>query len=409
MVDGEPAARSAEAGHDLVGDHQDSVFVTQRPDALDVAVGRDEDAVRADDRLEEDRGDGVRAFVADDVLEALQGFGRRPRLLLAPAVRVRIADDTHEPGLVGPATRVAGQRHRAHRRVIGAIAGEDLVAPGEVAGQLERVLDRLRAAQREEHLVEVAGQDLGELRAQAGAGLRHERRLDVLELFCLRRDRIDDPPIAVADVDRHQLAVEVEDPAALGRVEVDAFGPIDRDGIDGALDRPGEERVLARQRDDLLAGHAAGCGADAHLYLLWRRRAAITAQSLWSAPYLAAGTAAPTAAQRRMASAERSMSSWVVRQFDTDTRIAATPCQVVPPSQQVPSRCTAAITSRVRASAASSSPPAVNRTRTWLRTTSLRISTPGPSASRSAIRRARTQDRSISSARPSRPSDRSAA
>ena len=109
------------------------------------------------------------ALVADDVLEALQALRHRTRLLLAPAVRVRVADDADEAGLVRPAARVAGQRHRPHRRaVVRAVAGEDLVAAGVVAGELDRVLDRLGAAEREEDLVDVAGQDLGELRPRAG-------------------------------------------------------------------------------------------------------------------------------------------------------------------------------------------------------------------------------------------------
>ena len=78
----------------------------------EVAVGRDEDAVRADDRLEEDGRDRLRPFVADDVLEALQALLDRSRLRLPPAMRVRIADDADEARLVRPATRVAGQRHR---------------------------------------------------------------------------------------------------------------------------------------------------------------------------------------------------------------------------------------------------------------------------------------------------------
>jgi len=41
---------------------------------------------------------------------------------------------------------------------------------------------------------------------------------------------------------------------------------------------------------------------------------------------------------RRIASTERSTSSAVVDQFDTEIRIAAMPCQVVPAIQQVPSR-----------------------------------------------------------------------
>ena len=40
---------------------------------------------------------------------------------------------------------------------------------------------------------------------------------------------------------------------------------------------------------------------------------------------------------RRIASADRSMSSSVVDQLLIEMRIAAMPCHVVPPSQQVPS------------------------------------------------------------------------
>jgi hypothetical protein len=46
----EPLAGAAEAGHHLVADHQDAVLVAQRAHALQVAVGRHEDAVGAGDR-----------------------------------------------------------------------------------------------------------------------------------------------------------------------------------------------------------------------------------------------------------------------------------------------------------------------------------------------------------------------
>src|SRR5262245_57280826 len=73
------------------------------------------------------------------------------------------------------------------------------------------------------------------------------------------------------------------------------------------------------------------------------------------------------AAARRMASALFSMSASVVAQEQTLMRIAVRFCQTVTPHQQVPSACTASITRRVR-----SGPP--NDTRTWFKTTSLRIS-----------------------------------
>ena len=49
-IDREPLAAPAEAGHHLVGDHHDAELVADRADAREVAVGRHEDAVRADDR-----------------------------------------------------------------------------------------------------------------------------------------------------------------------------------------------------------------------------------------------------------------------------------------------------------------------------------------------------------------------
>src|SRR5262249_30553398 len=62
-------------------------------------------------------------------------------------------------------------------------------------------------------------------------------------------------------------------------------------------------------------------------------------------------------AAARIAAADRSTSSSVVRQLETEMRIACSPSQSVPPSQQVPSSCTSRITSRVRS-------PSPNRTST---------------------------------------------
>ena len=51
---------------------------------------------------------------------------------------------------------------------------------------------------------------------------------------------------------------------------------------------------------------------------------------------------------RKIAARLRFTSASVVAQDDTLMRIAVWPCQTVPPHQQVPSRCTRPITSRVR-------------------------------------------------------------
>ncbi len=117
---------------------------------------------------------------------------------------------------------------------------------------------------------------------------------------------------------------------------------------------------------------------------------------------------APPRAACAIAAAERSTSAAVVDQLEKDTRIAAAPCHVVPPNQQVPSCWTRVMTAWVNAPA---SPPAAGRKRTstWFKTTSLRISAPGTARSRSAMRRARSQQRSTSAATPRRPSERRAA
>jgi len=56
------------------------------------------------------------------------------------------------------------------------------------------------------------------------------------------------------------------------------------------------------------------------------------------------------AAHRRIASAEMSMSFSVVDQLEIEIRIAPRPCQIVPPTQHVPSRWIDAMTAAVRSS-----------------------------------------------------------
>ena len=73
---GEPLAGAAEARHHLVGDHQDAVLVAERAHALQVAVGRNEDAVGAGHRLEDERRDRLRPFELDDLLEVRAATAR---------------------------------------------------------------------------------------------------------------------------------------------------------------------------------------------------------------------------------------------------------------------------------------------------------------------------------------------
>ncbi len=221
---------------------------------LHVAVGRDEDSVRADDRLHDDGRDGVAAFVADDLLgvaeDGVHGLG----VLLPPAMEIRDAHDAGNARLRGPAPGIPGERERTRRPpVIRTIAHEDLVAPGDDTRHADRVLHRFRAAVREEEGVDVAGRDLGQLRPKPRPHFRGHEGIGVGQGGRLLLDGLHHLGMGVADVRAHELAVEVQVALAFGRPEVDAFRARDRDGVDLGLRRPLEHRVLAAEGDDLLA------------------------------------------------------------------------------------------------------------------------------------------------------------
>src|ERR1700675_246654 len=106
-------------------------------------------------------------------------------------------------------------------------------------------------------------------------------------------------------------------------------------------------------------------------------------------------------AMRTIACRLRSTSASVVAHEDTLILMAVSPCQTVPPHQQVPSSWTRRITSRVT----SGRPKDTN---TWLITTSFSTSKPAPRSPR-ANRCAWAHVRSISAHSPDLPSDFSAA
>ena len=58
IVGAERRAETAERGDDLVEDQQDVVLGADRGETLEVALGWDQHAGRAGDRLDDDRGDG---------------------------------------------------------------------------------------------------------------------------------------------------------------------------------------------------------------------------------------------------------------------------------------------------------------------------------------------------------------
>ena len=87
-LDAEVVAEAAPGADHLVGDQQDVVLVADLADALPVAVLRHEAAARVLHRLEDHRGDRLRALELDHVLDLVRGPERVA--VLGPAVLVRV-------------------------------------------------------------------------------------------------------------------------------------------------------------------------------------------------------------------------------------------------------------------------------------------------------------------------------
>src|SRR4029077_2495101 len=173
-------------------------------------VGRDDDPVRPDDRLEDDRSDGVRAFVLEDLLEVRcsRADGAWIRVPRRTAVRIGVehAHHTRDAGLCGPAARVAGERDRAGgRTVVRAVARDDLVPSGVPARKLDGILVRFGAAVREEGHLEITWGDLGKQACECGARLGGHGWADRAELLRLLLDRRDDLRVLVPDGDIDEL------------------------------------------------------------------------------------------------------------------------------------------------------------------------------------------------------------
>src|SRR5207248_9322818 len=171
---------------------------------------------------------------------------------LDAVVRIEYVHDSAPWVLVRPAPWVAGRLHgAAGRAVIRAVAGEDLVASGDSASDLDRVLVCVGAGQSEEDLVDVARQQLGELGAEARPRLVGHERADVGQVLGLALYRVDDPPVAVTRVDAHELAVEVDEAAPVRCVEVHALRAGHRKGFQAGLCRPVIQRVAQTEFGDL--------------------------------------------------------------------------------------------------------------------------------------------------------------
>jgi hypothetical protein len=217
-------AEPAPGADDLVGDQQDVVLVADLADALEVALGRREAAPGVLNRLHDHGGDRVRALELDAVRDR---FGQVLSAVAGrQAVEVRVRDVAAAGGerLERLAQRRdAGRRERAHRgAVVRGLACDDLrlvrVARELVvlADELEGGLDRLAAARREEHAVEVARGEPCDARGELDRGrMRVGPRREEAELAGLVGTGLGHLGATVADVHAEQRAQAVEVPVAV--------------------------------------------------------------------------------------------------------------------------------------------------------------------------------------------------
>ena len=233
--------------------------VARLADRLEVAVGRDDDPVRADDRLEDHRGDGVRALVLEDLLEVRRARADRARIRMAGGAAVGVGvehpHDARQPGLGVPAARVAGERDRAGRWRRGSCGSARSTLCRPVTQRATLIAFSFASAPPfvKNDIFRLPGVTSASIRAERRARLGRHRRPDRAELLGLLLDRRDHLRVPVADRDVDELRGEVEVALAVVVPEVAALGAGDRNRVDRALHRPGVEDELLRVRLDLRA------------------------------------------------------------------------------------------------------------------------------------------------------------
>ena len=100
-----------------------------------------------------------------------------------------------------------------------------------------------------------------------------EEVLEAGEKVGLALDRVDDPAIAMSCVDAHELAVEVDEAAAVDGLEMDAFGARHGQWLKPCLRRPVIQRVPKAELGDLFGAESLD-GFDNHREIVLGRRGA---------------------------------------------------------------------------------------------------------------------------------------
>ncbi|CAM5373953.1 hypothetical protein SALBM135S_02576 [Streptomyces alboniger] len=232
-LEGVPGSGAAETGLRLIQDQQHAALSALGPQGGEVPGGWLDDAARAEDRLDETRGQAAGRLGVDQVEGEVQ--------LSAPVqgavgcgevgpVGVRYGDGEVAGGAraVALAARtVGGGRGCLRHAVPGPGEGDDLVLAGDELGHAERGFVGLGACRQEEGLLQWRGQGVGEPAGEVDHGTAEHAAVEVVEVGDLPLDGGDDRRVRVAENRTHLARGEVEYLAAV-RGEHEASG--------GALD-----------------------------------------------------------------------------------------------------------------------------------------------------------------------------
>ena len=184
-----------------------------RLDRAQEAVGRDDVARGALDRLHDDRRDLARSLVADGVAHVLGAGDAAVRIaqLERAAVAVGVGRRVlagQERALVVLEVAAEQAQHPAGLAVEAAPEAHDLLAPGRGLGQAEAGLHRLRATREELDPGEALGRHLRHQLEEAGAGLGGEAAEG--QALRLALERLDVVRVAVADAAHRDARDEVD-------------------------------------------------------------------------------------------------------------------------------------------------------------------------------------------------------
>ena len=264
---GEGEAEPPEAGDDFVEDQQNAVFVADRAQFLQIALGRRQHAGRTRHRLDDDGGDGRGVVQADDPLERVGEMAAPFRLalgegLMFAAVGGRQMVGSGQQG----AEELAVVDHAADGNaaeadaVIAALAA-DQALPRAVAAHVvvgdrdfQRGVGGFRSRIGEEDMVEIARREFGDARGE----LECERMRELegrreIQFGGLALDRGDDGGPIVAGVAAPERRGRVENLTPLGGVIVHVLRF-------GNQPRPLLERPVRRERQPE-RGQVIGNGA----------------------------------------------------------------------------------------------------------------------------------------------------